>query len=526
MLRAWGGYIRHSRSAVGEIGLSRASAYNLTQKWKVPTGTYGDVTNVPSVYRGVVYFGDFQGYMWAVSQETGAVIWKVSLAAITGIIVTDTGRGDPALPAVIISRTTPAVAADYSLLLVDTSVNAAIGPAAYVLALNLTSGALVPPHCGDHHDGGTVYRSNYYIGVASLVTLALVRCHVADAQPLPRGVFAADPSYPCCTFIGSALAIDIPTGNILCKKYMLPENGGRNGSYSGAALWGGSPSIDQKRNTVFFASGNLYSVPSRVAACQEANGSDFPDPCVKYGNYAEAVVALDLESGRVVWATRLNYIDAWNMACGSAFHPTPGNPNCPPQPGPDADFGMAPIFLKGVKLSNMERRMDLLIRHRRNQVGPGGPYGRISWGMATAGKRVYAFVANSLKMNFALEPGSTVTTGGGFVALDSIANPTGVVPVPSLPPLVANGVAVFATGDGVLVVVNSATGAILKTIDTGYSIYGGTSVDKGCIFVGNGNQRGAQVLGTTSGTNTQKSSRTYIPGISGIFSAAQRVFLP
>eukprot|EP00897_Mesotaenium_endlicherianum_P001328 jgi/Mesen1/1222/ME000129S00320 len=482
---SWGGDIHNTRRAFGEHKLSRRSASTLTQKWKIPTGAYGDVTSVPAVHNGVVYFGDFQGYVWAVNQATGAVIWKASLPALTGIVLERFNFGGTELPVVLMTRTTPAIAAAYGLLLIDTSANFAIGPAAYVLALNINTGALVWQTQADSHVaailtmGGTVYGSSYYVGVSSIEEL----------------MSSAIPDYPCCSFQGSALALDIPTGNILWKTSMLPSNGGQPGGYAGSALWGSSPSIDTVRNTVFFASGNLYDIPPNVAECQEANGSQFPDPCIEPGNYAEAVVALDLHSGAVKWAKSLNYIDAWNLACGLPYQPTgDGNPNCPPQPGPDADFGMAPVFIEKVKVAPGIKK-DLVIVGQKSgimwalsaangeivwqkQAGPGGTFGGVSWGMATDGKRVYAFVGNSQHSNFTLQPGLAVTTGGGFIALD-----------------VTNG----AVGDGVVVVLNSATGALLKTLPTGYSIYGGTSVDKGCIYVGNGYQRGKALVGSNSG---------------------------
>ena len=87
------------------------------------------------------------------------------------------------------------------------------------------------------------------------------------------------------TFQGSMLRLDIATGKIQWQTKVLPDNGGKPNLFSGAGIWGSSPPIDIKRNLVYLATGNLYSVPPDVLACQlrEANKTvpDNPDPCIQ-----------------------------------------------------------------------------------------------------------------------------------------------------------------------------------------------------------------------------------------------------
>lgn len=139
--------------------------------------------------------------------------------------------------------------------------------------------------------------------------------------------------------------VDIKTGRIKWRTKMLPDNGGKGNLYSGAALWGSSPAVDVKRNLVFIATGNLYSVPPDVQACQlrEANKTvpDIPDPCIRAGDYSESILALDLDTGKIVWAHHLGGVDVWNIACLSGL----SQPNCPPASGPDYDFGEAPMLI-------------------------------------------------------------------------------------------------------------------------------------------------------------------------------------
>lgn len=72
------------------------------------------------------------------------------------------------------------------------------------------------------------------------------------------------PPEQCCTFRGSLAKLDTRTGQILWRTYTLPDNGGKLGSYSGAAIWGSSPAIDVPRNLVYVGTGNLYTAPAEV----------------------------------------------------------------------------------------------------------------------------------------------------------------------------------------------------------------------------------------------------------------------
>lgn len=45
------------------------------------------------------------------------------------------------------------------------------------------------------------------------------------------------PATQCCTFRGSLVKLNVRTGAIQWQTYTLPDNGGRLGGYSGAAIW-------------------------------------------------------------------------------------------------------------------------------------------------------------------------------------------------------------------------------------------------------------------------------------------------
>lgn len=166
----------------------------------------------------------------------------------------------------------------------------------------------------------------------------------------------------CCTFQGSFVKIDIETGKIVWRTKMLPNNGGKQGLYAGAALWGSSPSIDAKRNLVFIATGNNYQVPPSVQECQEKQDNktvpDNPDPCILPGDHSESILALDLDTGDIKWSHHLGGYDTYVTVCPT--NPSVAkSPNCPKIPGPDYDFGEAPMMLTIPKLPSIQR-MQLL----------------------------------------------------------------------------------------------------------------------------------------------------------------------
>jgi len=117
---------------------------------------------------------------------------------------------------------------------------------------------------------------------------------------LEEALAAFIPGYPCCSFRGSMLALDLETGEILWQTYTAPAG------FSGNALWGSSPAIDTKRKQVYVATGNNYSVPQYVLDCVAAAGDD-PDAkaaCLPAENHFDTIMALDMKTGAINWATR------------------------------------------------------------------------------------------------------------------------------------------------------------------------------------------------------------------------------
>lgn len=139
--------------------------------------------------------------------------------------------------------------------------------------------------------------------------------------------------------------VDVRTGRVLWQTYTLPDNGGKQGGYAGAAIWGSSPAIDVKRRHVYVGTGQLYTAPAEVLKCQEEQNKQpgkptGPAQCIGPDIHYDSIMAFDIDSGEIVWSTQTLRYDVFNFLCL-----VPNNPDCPPGPNLDADFGEAPMLL-------------------------------------------------------------------------------------------------------------------------------------------------------------------------------------
>ncbi|KAA8533005.1 hypothetical protein F0562_032878 [Nyssa sinensis] len=337
-----------------------------------------------------------------------------------------------------------------------------------------------------------------------------VKIHPNNRRAFYVGVSSLEETLPaeqCCTFRGTMAKLDLTTGAIYWQTYTLPDNGGKLGGYSGAAIWGSSPAIDTNRKLVYVATGNLYTAPAEVLQCQEAQNNQskpsHPDQCIGPDINFNSVLAFDIYSGKTIWSRQLGGYDVFYFACL-----VPNNPDCPPGPNVDADFGEAPMLLS---ISVNGSRRDVVVAVQKSGfawaldrgngdivwfklAGPGGEEGGGIWGAATDGRMVYTNIGNSGRVSFTLAPSSQTTTAGAWVALDansgeiiwSTANPSN--DTSQGPVTLVNGV-LFAGSvapNGPLYAMDAKTGTILWSYNTGATIYGGASASYGCIYLGNG----------------------------------------
>lgn len=419
-----------------EKALTPATVSRLKVKWIFETGA--DVSSQPTVVNGVVYFGSWDGKQYAVDARTGQKIWEFEM-------------GVP-------SRSGSAYA-DGKLYFADAS--------GRLFALDAKTGAKlwqvkVDPHPMTISTSAPIYyNGRIYIGVSSREEVVMM----------------GNNKYECCTFRGGVAAFDAKTGAQVWRFYTVPEEpkeqgkdklGRRIFGPSGVGVWS-TVAIHPEQKRLYLSTGDDYTPPESMMS--------------------DAIVALDLDTGKMIWAYQATHGDVWNANC--AMNPK----DC----GPDHDFGTIPISFKGPggkmligagQKSGWFYAVDPKDGKPvwKQEVGTGGFLGGIEFGAATDGKRVYAGISNAANKD----------KQGWVSALDGA---TGKVLWKTLAPDGGSNfgpITVTGTGNNRLVFAGSARnsiyaynakdGKILWQFDTGGGVGGGPTVVDGVLYIGSGYQ--------------------------------------
>lgn len=473
--------ILNSRYNPLENKISPANVNRLKVKWTYTT--HGDVSATPAVVGGAVYFPDWGGYFNKIDAATGKQIWSRKVSDYTG-------------QATSMSRSNPTVVGD--------KVYIGDWASSTLIAVDARTGTKLWTSKLDAHplsvltQSPVVYNGVVYEGVSS--------------RESEQGL---DPTFPCCVFRGSATATDANTGRLLWKRYTTPDNGGQLGGYSGVAVWG-TPALDPTTNTVYFTTGNNYTVPKSVEDCQTAGGT--PAQCLSPDDHVDSVLALDTATGAIKWATGAMRFDAWNTGCIPGFPPN----NCPANPGHDYDFGdgshlfvirdQQGHYRKVVGAGEKSGEYWLFDANTGAIVwgaapGPGGHVGGIEWGTAFDTQRVYIAEANFTKATYSL-PDGTQTTNASYAALDpatgkilwQVLDPSGGYAWAPL--TVAGGVVFGSSTSGHMYAMDASNGKILWDFLAPYSSNAGAAVVNGTVYWGNGYLRFKDGAGTTGNATT------------------------
>ena len=463
--------LNNSRSQPAEHLISPANVQGLRPKWVFTTG--GDVSATPTVDGDAVYFPDWNGNLFAVHKDSGALIWSHQISEYDGV-------------AGAISRVSPAVDHD-QLIVGDILSSSQAHDGANVIAVDRETGNLRWKTQVDRHPAAVmtgspvIFDGVVYVGVSS-----------------SEETLATNPAYPCCSFRGSVVALDSRSGAVLWKTYDMPDNGGQQGGYSGGAVWQ-PPAIDAKRGTLFIGTGNNYTAPADVEACQNANPTA---NCAAPDDLFDAALALDLKSGRVKWAKRLQGSDTFTAAC---LTPTGPNPNCPVPSSPDFDLGGSGPNLVGDIVGFGQKSGIYWALNPDNgdivwstPVGPGSPLGGIEWGTATDGQAIYVAITNLNQLAYTLVPSGQKITWGSWSALDvatgkilwQTADPSvGALDLGSVS--VANSVMYAGSSSGQMYALDTMTGEILWNFASGGTVIDGPSIVDGVVYWGSGYRIGA-----------------------------------
>ena len=376
----WGAGLGNDRFQGQAAGLSADRTPQLKLKWAFgfPNGT--ETYSQPTVAAGRVFIGSDTSFVYSLDAATGCVHW--SFEAEAGVRT-----------AISIGPVKGSGSAHYAAYFGDIRSN--------VYALDAATGKLLwKTHVDDHPlaritGAPALYAGRVYVPVSSSEEATSINME-----------------YPCCTFRGSVVALNANTGRQIWKSYIIPEKpkptrknslGTQLWAPAGAAVWD-SPTIDAKRRVLYVGTGDSYTEPA-------AKTSD-------------AVIAFDLDTGKIKWVFQDTKNDAWMAGC------SPQNPsdNCPEDLGPDYDFGASPM------LRTLPDGRDILIAaHKSGRVLALDPAnkGAVLWKVELAKKPpvfmgVVAFggAADEQKAYFALQ-NENVAPNSGQDGIASIQLATG-----------------------------------------------------------------------------------------------------
>ncbi len=483
-----GGDLSNSRSNPS-TKINPGNVGQLALKWAYTT--QGDVSATPTVEGSAVYAVDWGGYLHAINANTGAKIWSYPISTYTGVAPHQSIIG---LPVISTSRTSPAIVGD-NLVLGDQGQLDSFGvatyitgshPSASVFAVNRFTGAPVWRTVLSNHPWSCItsspvtYNGVVYVGLSSLEEgMALLQA------PIPY------------TFQGKIFALNATTGAIIWQTTMAPPG------FAGCSVWGSTPVVDAKRGSLYICTGNNYFVPHGTP--EESGG-------LTDGNYVDAIVALDLNTGAIKWGKWMYGPDTWNT--GIIY----GIPQDIVVPGPDADFGSGPNLYS----TNINGKLtDVLGAGEKSgmywalnpndgstiwhtQVGPGGTAGGIEWGSSVDGQHVYCGISNTENKLYTTMAGASKHNGlwGGLDA--ATGQYLWQVPEPSdgqgLGMITSAGGVVFAgSTHGQMFAIDGTSGSLLWSYSPGGAIVCGPSVVNGVVYWGTGYNRFGGAIGGAGG---------------------------
>jgi polyvinyl alcohol dehydrogenase (cytochrome) len=299
-LPAWNGWsndLYNARFQPGKAAeMSPAAVPRLQLKWAFALPSAASVYGQPTIAGGRVYVSGDSGYVYSLDAATGCVYW--SFQAQSGVASPVDVEQLPGHPNQMVAY------------FGDIRGNA--------YAVDTANGELVWKTLVDEHPlsrirgGLKFYNGRLYIPVTSL-------------EEVESGSF----NYKCCTFRGMVVALNAETGKEIWKTYTIPDkpterktaDGKTYFGPSGAGIWGPTM-VDPKRKAIYVSTGNGFSEPPT--------------------DRSDAVMALDMDTGKLLWLQQDEPGDVWHGGCPAG--PPPQGLGLPPQSAsrfanPDAGRG-------------------------------------------------------------------------------------------------------------------------------------------------------------------------------------------
>jgi len=419
----WGAGLTNARfQEAGAAQLAPEQVSRLHLKWAFGFPGARAVYGQPAVAGGRVFLGVDTGAVYSIDAASGCLYWSYQASG-------------PVRSAVSIGpgRTPDEPLAYFG----DLTGN--------VYALNAITGeqrwkTRVDNHPGAHISGAPqLYQNRLYVPVAS-----------------GEEGLAVDASYACCTFRGSVVALDALSGRQVWKTYVIPEapkptarnaKGTQQFGPSGGGVWS-SPTLDPARHALYVGTGDAYTAPAAKTT--------------------DAILALDLDSGKVLWSVQDLAGDAWVVSCIEGR----GTPeNCPKDAGPDFDFGASLILrtVNGKSILVAAQKSGIIWAHDPDRKGAvvwktsvaskqPGPQGQVNFGGSADERNAYFGLDSGGVVALSLKNGERQWFTD--IQPESGRHPGHDAAVSTIPGVIFSG-----GWDGVLRALSTGDGKILWTFD-------------------------------------------------------------
>ncbi len=388
----WGVDLNNTRfQSAAQAGLDASQVPRLKLKWAFAFPNTFAANAQPAVAGGRIFVAGANRRVYSLDAASGCEYWSIETQApVRTAITVATVRGERARQVAFFG---------------DQRANA--------YAVDASSGELLwKVHVEEHAQAKIVGAPQY--------ADARVYVPVTDAEEAP----AMSPKFECCTGRGALVALDAATGRQIWKTYTIAEKahattknsaGTQMWGPSGASIWS-APTIDLEHKIIYATTGDNFSSPATKTS--------------------DAVLAFDLETGRILWSKQITEQDVFNMACVQG----PSKASCPEENGPDLDFGSSPILVKAANGKRVllvgqksgvahgldaDRNGEILWETR---VGKGSPLGGIQWGSASDGRNMYVALSDITFIDMEFGTGKKLLLnpkgGGGLFALDVLTGKT------------------------------------------------------------------------------------------------------
>jgi outer membrane protein assembly factor BamB len=519
----------------GETAIDRSNAGRLEEKWRFPARgsdlQIGVIHATPIVVNGYVYFGTATDPTFYKLAPDGKVRWSYRNPTFTQGRPRSEGQPVDEKQRARRFQTGDNGVFASALITDDTVYFADIG--GWVYALDRSSGSerwKVSARAKDFpgsHLGNVFFASPVLAGGKLIVGGGTL-----------EQLYAGSRFYHGATGRGFVAALDPKTGQIAWKYDVGPkpekldppvtikDSYGEHVFDFGPAtssVWS-TPSFDEELGTIFFGT-DVNTAPRRPI-------KDNPDLSTRESC---AVIALDVKSGKERWVTQINSGDVWTNSM-RGYNPKEGRYK--DQAIGDTpkiytiSVGGAATKVVGVGCKNggfyVLRASDgQIVNHTPTYTGPPaypltptpdprmlalpGLFGGLQTGIATDGTTVFTNGIDTIQLGTlerAAESG-VPPTGGRVVAISAdlrtelwrherpkVKSLGGPAPKPVFTNVgdpvasgvaLANGVVFFtAVASGKLVILDAATGALLREFDIG-PVWSGPSVSRGRLYAGTGN---------------------------------------